>query len=67
MRVWYATDVTSGRQWDWSLGTGVTPNSERFVFGYMADGVSSLSTGKKMYHEMKMKLYVGGTYGGDMT
>lgn len=58
--VWYAN--TSSPQWDPAGGTDYAP----FLFGYIADPGTSLSEDKKIYHEFRVKLYVGGTYRRDI-
>lgn len=60
--VWYANDGTAGPQWD----PAASGNYQPFIFGYIADPDASLGTDKKIYHEMKIKLYVGGAYRRDM-
>ena len=60
--VWYLNDGTEGPQWDPAGGTNYQP----FIFGYIADPGSSMTEDKKIYHEMKIKLYVNGTYRRDM-
>ena len=57
---WYPN--TSSPLWDPAGGT----NYEPFIFGYIADPGAVLSQDKKIYHEMKVQLYVGGTYRRDM-
>ena len=58
--VWYAN--TSSPQWDPAGGTNYAP----FIFGYIADPGTSLSEDKKIYHEFRVKLYVGGEYRRDL-
>ena len=58
--VWYAN--TSSPQWDPAGGTNYAP----FIFGYIADPGTSLSEDKKIYHEFRVKLYVGGKYRRDL-
>lgn len=58
--VWYAN--TSSPQWDPAGGSDYQP----FIFGYIADPGEALAADKKIYHEMKIKLYVDGTYRRDM-
>jgi len=58
--VWYAN--TSSPQWDPAGGSDYQP----FIFGYIADPGEELAADKKIYHEMKIKLYVGGAYRRDM-
>ena len=60
--VWYANDGTAGPQWD----PAASDNYRPFIFGYIADPGSSMTEDKKIYHEMKIKLYVGGAYRRDM-
>ena len=60
--VWYANDGTAGPQWD----PAASGNYRPFIFGYIADPGSSMTEDKKIYHEMKIKLYVGGAYRRDM-
>jgi len=60
--VWYANDGTAGPQWD----PAASDNYRPFIFGYIADPGSSMTEDKKIYHEMKIKLYVGGNYRRDM-
>lgn len=59
---WYANTVGKP-QWD-PLAAG---NYEPFIFGYIADPGAALAADKKIYHEMKIRLYVGGNYRRDMT
>ena len=54
--VWYAN--TSSPQWDPAGGTSYAP----FIFGY----ISPSTADKTIYHEFRVKLYVGGTYRRDM-
>jgi hypothetical protein len=58
--VWYAN--TSSPQWDPAGGSDYQP----FIFGYIADPGEELAADKKIYHEMKIKLYVNGAYRRDM-
>ena len=59
--VWYPN--TLGKpQWD----PAASDNYQPFIFGYIADPGSSMTEDKKIYHEMKIKLYVGGNYRRDM-
>lgn len=58
--VWYAN--TSSPQWDPAGGTDYQP----FIFGYIADPGASFTDDKQIYHEFRIKLYVGGTYRRDM-
>ena len=59
--VWYPN--TLGKpQWD----PAASDNYRPFIFGYIADPGSSMTEDKKIYHEMKIKLYVNGTYRRDM-
>ena len=64
---WYLNDGVAGPQWDPNLQSGITPNYEPFIFGYIADPEAAMAADKKIYHEMKIQLYVGGTYRRDMT
>jgi hypothetical protein len=60
--VWYANDGIAGPQWR----PDVTKDYQPFIFGYIADPGTALAADQKIYHEMKIKLYVGGTYRRDM-
>ncbi len=60
--VWYVNDGTAGPQWS---PTGAAPY-EPFIFGYIADPAGTMSADKQIYHEFRIKLYVGGTYRRDM-
>ena len=60
--VWYLNDGTAGPQWDPAGGTNYQP----FIFGYIAEPTLPMAEDKKLYHEMKIKLYVDGTYRRDM-
>ena len=60
--VWYVNDGSAGPQWR----PDVTKDYQPFIFGYIADPDGTLGTDKKIYHEMKIKLYVGGNYRRDM-
>ena len=67
--VWYANDNTSSPLWDPTGGTTYNP----FIFGYIADpgdtwwGLDPSNRGdRQVYHEMRVKLYVGGTYRRDL-
>lgn len=60
--VWYVNDGVAGPQWR----PDVTKDYQPFIFGYIADPGTALSADQKIYHEMKIKLYVGGTYRRDM-
>lgn len=60
--VWYLNDGTAGPQWD----PAAPANYQPFIFGYIADPGSTMSKDKKIYHEMKIRLYVGGSYRRDM-
>lgn len=60
--VWYANDGVAGPQWR----PDVTKDYQPFIFGYIADPGTALAADQKIYHEMKIKLYVGGTYRRDM-
>ena len=59
--VWYPNTI-GNPQWD----PAASGNYQPFIFGYIADPDASLGTDKKIYHEMKIKLYVDGTYRRDM-
>ena len=59
--VWYPNTI-GNPQWD----PAASGNYRPFIFGYIADPDGTLGTDKKIYHEMKIKLYVGGTYRRDM-
>jgi len=59
---WYLNDGTAGPQWDPAGGTSYQP----FIFGYIAEPTLPMTEDKKIYHEMKIKLYVGGNYRRDM-
>lgn len=65
--VWYPNNNNSVPQWDPKLTLGVTPNYEPFIFGFIADPEETMAADKKIYHEMKIRLYVGGNYRRDMT
>lgn len=65
--VWYPNNNNSVPQWDPKLTPGVTPNYEPFIFGFIADPEETMAADKKIYHEMKIRLYVGGNYRRDMT
>ena len=58
--VWYTN--TSSPQWDPAGGTNYAP----FIFGYIDNPGSSLTADKKIYHEFRVKLYVGGEYRRDL-
>lgn len=58
---WYANTVGKP-QWD-PLAAG---NYEPFIFGYIADPGAALAADKRIYHEMKIQLYVNGAYRRDM-
>ncbi len=60
--VWYVNDGVAGPQWR----PDVTKDYQPFIFGYIADPGSKPDSDKKIYHEMKIKLYVDGTYRRDM-
>lgn len=60
--VWYVNDGVAGPQWR----PDVTKDYQPFIFGYIADPGTALAADQKIYHEMKIKLYVGGTYRRDM-
>lgn len=59
--VWYPNTI-GNPQWD----PAASGNYRPFIFGYIADPDGTLGTDKKIYHEMKIKLYVGGAYRRDM-
>ena len=60
---WYLNDGAAGPQWDPAGGTNYQP----FIFGYIAEPATlPMTEDKKIYHEMKIKLYVNGTYRRDM-
>jgi hypothetical protein len=61
--VWYLNDGDAGPQLD---PAGSTTSYQPFIFGYIKDPNGPLSSDLKIYHEMKIKLYVGGTYRRDM-
>lgn len=61
--VWYLNDGVAGPQWD---PAGSTTSYQPFIFGYIKDPNGPLSSDLKIYHEMKIKLYVGGAYRRDM-
>lgn len=61
--VWYLNDGAVGPQWD---PAGSTTSYQPFIFGYIKDPNGPLSSDLKLYHEMKIKLYVGGAYRRDM-
>lgn len=60
--VWYVNDGVAGPQWR----PDVTKDYQPFIFGYINDPGAALEADQKIYHEMKIKLYVGGTYRRDM-
>ena len=60
--VWYVNDGVAGPQWR----PDVTKDYQPFIFGYINDPGSKPDSDQKIYHEMKIKLYVGGTYRRDM-
>jgi len=60
--VWYVNDGVAGPQWR----PDVTKDYQPFIFGYINDLGTALAADQKIYHEMKIKLYVGGTYRRDM-
>ena len=60
--VWYVNDGVAGPQWR----PDVTKDYQPFIFGYINDPGSKPDSYQKIYHEMKIKLYVGGTYRRDM-
>ncbi len=59
--IWYVNDGVAGPQWR----PDVSKDYQPFIFGYINDQ-GALSADQKIYHEMKIKLYVGGTYRRDM-
>jgi hypothetical protein len=59
--VWYPNTI-GNPLWD----PAASDNYRPFIFGYIADPDGTLGTDKKIYHEMKIKLYVGGNYRRDM-
>ena len=66
--VWYTNDFDASDvrpKWDPLLGIG-TATYQPFVFGYIADPGGTLADDKQIYHEMKIRLYVSGTYRRDM-
>ena len=61
--VWYANDGTAGPQWDPSASANYVP----FIFGYIAEPATlPLTVDRKMYHEVRVKLYVDGEYRRDL-
>ena len=60
--VWYVNDGVAGPKWR----PDVTKDYQPFIFGYIADPGKALAADKKIYHEMKIKLYVDGVYRRDM-
>lgn len=60
--IWYVNDGVAGPQWR----PDVTKDYQPFIFGYINDPGSKPASDQKIYHEMKIKLYVGGTYRRDM-
>ena len=58
---WYANTVGKP-QWD----PQAAGNYEPFIFGYIADPGAALAADKRIYHEMKIQLYVNGAYRRDM-
>ena len=61
--VWYVNDGVAGPQWR----PDVTKDYQPFIFGYIAEPATlPMAADKKIYHEMKIKLYVDGTYRRDM-
>lgn len=60
--VWYVNDGVAGPQWR----PDVSKDYQPFIFGYINDPGTALAADQKIYHEMKIKLYVGGTYRRDM-
>ena len=62
--VWYANDGVAGPQWDPSASANYVP----FVFGYIAEPATlPVTADRKIYHEFRVKLYVGGVYRRDLT
>ena len=66
---WYLNDGTAGPQWDPAGGSNYAP----FIFGYIDepdatwwDTPAADRANRQIYHEMKIKLYVNGTYRRDM-
>ena len=59
---WYLNDGSSGPQWDPAASDIYRP----FIFGYIADPGTPFTTDKRIYHEMKIRLYVDGQYRRDM-
>ena len=59
---WYLNDGGSGPQWDPAASGTYRP----FIFGYIADPGTPFTTDKRIYHEMKIRLYVDGQYRRDM-
>ena len=60
--VWHVNDGGAGPQWR----PDVSKDYQPFIFGYINDPGSKPDSDQKIYHEMKIKLYVGGTYRRDM-
>lgn len=60
--VWYVNDGVAGPQWR----PDVSKDYQPFIFGYIADPGIAIAEDQKIYHEMKIKLYVDGTYRRDM-
>jgi hypothetical protein len=67
--VWYANDGTAGPQWDPAGGTTYVP----FIFGYIAEPPTewwstpaASRTDRQVYHEFRVKLYVGNEYRRDL-
>jgi len=62
---WYLNDGTEGPQWKPTDADSYQP----FVFGYIAEPDDAWWTAlidKQIYHEMRLRLYVGGAYRRDM-
>ena len=59
---WYLNDGVSGPQWDPAASGTYRP----FIFGYIADPGTPFTADKRIYHEMKIRLYVDGQYRRDM-
>ncbi len=64
---WYLNDGNAGPQWDPASGT----NYEPFIFGYIAEPsdewwAASPRADRQIYHEFRVKLFVGGTYRRDL-
>jgi hypothetical protein len=59
---WYLNDGVSGPRWDPAASGTYRP----FIFGYIADPGTPFTADKRIYHEMKIRLYVDGQYRRDM-